>query len=362
MARRLSPEEQARLKRIEKLEKELKKILLQAFYLSLTLPQIQKALKDADELFELKNSRPILRKITSILKTQFNKFNVTLLNGIQKEFEITNDDQWKNLEKRSSKTTAQAKAFDIIRTEATKTVRSIAEQARTFTNEKKGGFTLSERVWKNFENIPKELDVIVQNAIKEGVPAESVAKNLQKYLLDDKKLFRRVLNKKTGKLEWSKAAKNYHPGQGVYRSSFKNALRLIRTEINRAYREAEWNGYQNNIKIYGYEIVLSNNTENQCDVCKRLAGSYPKWFKWTGWHPQCRCRMIAVLMPREDFAELVRLRFQGKEKEFKPKFIDKLPDQFVSYIQENSERISKAASVPYWYEDNREKINKLQLV
>jgi len=64
--------------------------------------------------------------------------------------------------------------------------------------------------------------------------------------------------------------------------------------------------------------------------------------------------MIAVLMPREDFAELVRLRFQGKEKEFKPKFIDKLPDQFVSYIQENSERIGKAASVPYWYEDNRE--------
>lgn len=356
MARRLSREEIARRKRLEQLEKELRAILLNAFMLSIRIPAIQNSIRNLMDDFSITRNRPVMLKINSILKNQFSKFQVKIINAISREFEITTTDYKKTFDKLPSKTVKEIKVLNEIKTEATKQVRDIAKESSKFISEKKGGKTISERIWKNFENIPKELETLVQNNIKEGKPAEHLAKNIKKYLIEPEKIFRRVRNTKTGKLEWTKAAQNYKPGQGVYRSSFKNAMRLARTEINRAYRQAEWNGYQNNMQVYGFEIVLSNNTENQCETCKRLAGVYPKWFKWSGWHPQCRCRMIAVQMPREDFTELVRLRFQGREKEFKPKFIEKLPDQFVSYIQENTERINKAASVPYWFEDNRQKL------
>ena len=359
MSRRLSPEELARQKRLEALEKELKKILLQSFTLSINITQVQIALRNLQEQFSIFANKQVLRKISIILKKQFSKFQLTLVNAIQKEFDITNSDQWGNLKKRYSKTVVQTEVFNFYKDKAVNESRSISAQSQEFYNEKKGGLKLSDRIWKTFENIPKEIDVMVQNHIKQGKSAHILAEELQQNLIEPNRLFRRVKNPKTGKLEWSKAAQQYKPGQGVYRSSYKNALRLARTEMNRGYRQAEWNDFQNNDQIYGYEIVLSRNTENQCEVCRKLAGVYPKWFLWTGWHPQCRCRMIPVLMPPEDWKKLIQLRLIGKESEFKPKLIKDLPPQFIEYLLENKERIGNASSYPYWFEDNLEKIQEL---
>lgn len=359
MARRLSPEEIARMKRLEALERDLKKILLQSFSMSIGIVQIQNALKSLNDQFSVLKNQLLLKKINAILKTQFSNFKITLINGIQKEFEITNSDLWQNLKKQYSKTTHEAQVFNAFKTIATDYSRDISSQSQEFYNETKGGQKLSDRIWKTFENIPKEIDVMVQNHIKEGKSADSLARELQKNLVESDRLYRRVRNSKTGKLEWSETAKSYKPGQGVYRSSYKNAMRLARTEINRGYRQAEWNGYQNNNQIYGFEIVLSNNTENQCDVCKRLSGVYPKWFMWTGWHPQCRCRMLPILMPQEDWKQLIKLRLEGKEDQFKYNFIKDLPSQFVGYLLENKERIGNAASYPYWFEDNLKELQKI---
>jgi hypothetical protein len=137
------------------------------------------------------------------------------------------------------------------------------------------------------------MEVIIQNGIKEGKSAEEIQKGLRGYLNEPDKLFRRVRNRETGELELSKAAQKYHPGQGVYRSAKANAMRLARTEITAAYRRAEWESYQNNPLIIGYEICLSNNHTTLKngkpiplkDICDELAGVYPKSFLWTGWHP-----------------------------------------------------------------------------
>ncbi len=352
MPRRLSPEEQARIKRIQDLEKDLKKILLNTFSLSFNFPEVQRAFRDANDLFSFRKNKTLLKKLVKILNANYKNFNATIINSIQKEFQITSYYLWKGLEKKYVKNKDQVKAFDTIRTDATKSARSIVEQAREFTTQKRGGLDLSKRIWKTFENIPKEIDVIIQNAIKEGKSADIAARELQKNLLEPDRLYRRVTNAKTGKLEWSKAAQEYHPGQGVYRSSYKNAMRLARTEITRASHTAEWNGYQNNPMIIGFRIVLSENTENQCEVCKRLAGVYPKWFKWTGWHPQCRCRMIPIMLSDSDWSNLLKLRFAGKENDFKPSQVINMPQPFIDYLQESSERISNAATLPYWYEDN----------
>lgn len=359
MDRRLSPEELARQKRLAQLERELKKILLQSFTLSISITQIQNAIRNLNEQFSIMSNKDLLRKISIILKKQFSKFQITLINGITKEFDITRSDQWGNLKNRYSKTTKETELFDILRNRAIEQSRTTAAQSQNFYNEVKGGLKISDRIWKTFENIPKEIDVMVQNHIKEGKSAIDLAKELERNLNDSNRLYRRVKNSKTGKLEWSQAARQYNPGQGVYRSSFKNALRLARTEINRGYRQAEWNGYQNNMQIYGYEIVTSSNTQNQCDVCRSLSGVYPKWFLWTGWHPQCRCRMIPILMPQEDWKRLIKLRLEGKEDQFKYNFIKELPHQFVGYLLENKERIGSASSYPYWFEDNLQELQKI---
>ena len=70
------------------------------------------------------------------------------------------------------------------------------------------------------------------------------------------RLYRRVRDK-GGNLRLSKAAKMYHPGQGVYRSSAKNAQRLTRTEINMAYRESEYLRWQQLDFIVGIRVMLS---------------------------------------------------------------------------------------------------------
>lgn len=46
---------------------------------------------------------------------------------------------------------------------------------------------------------------------------------------------------------------------------------------------------------------LSSN--HKSDICDDLAGSYPKDFKWTGWHPHCRCHAISLLKTHKEMAE-----------------------------------------------------------
>ena len=221
-----------------------------------------------------------------------------------------------------SKTARQQKLNDHIREQATQSVRN--KTAEAFYNEKRNGFTLSERVWNLSKNAKKEIEIILQNGIKEGKSASEISKSLKGYLNEPERLFRRVRNKETGELELSKAAQKYCPGQGVYRSAYKNAMRLARTEIKAAYHEAQWNAAQNNPLIVGWKIVLSNNHTTLIngkpvpfkDICDELVGDYPKSFKFRGWHPQCRCQCLHILAGQEEQKDLYRKIFEGKRDDW----------------------------------------------
>ncbi|MGX9985851.1 hypothetical protein [Soonwooa purpurea] len=351
--KRLSNEDVQRNIEREKTIRQLEKLIENNFLFLISLPQVKQALTKGTDDYSIFTDKNVIRKLNKYLKANRKQFEVTLLNSIQNEWDYANEKLWKGLRSKYAKTLDQVSVFEKLKTIAEKTSRNSVNSARTFYNETKGGLTISNRVWLLYEQIPKEIDVMVQNAIKEGKSADDVTKDLKKNLKEPDRLYRKVKNKKTGKLEWSKAAQEYHPGQGVYRSSFKNANRLARTEINRAYRHSQWLSIQDNPLVSGYRIVLSNNTENQCSVCKRLAGDYPKWFLWTGWHPQCRCRMVPILITEAERKELYRLTFMGKQAEFKPKLIDNLPIQLNDYLIENKDRILRAATLPYWLQDNK---------
>ncbi|MDR2139829.1 MAG: hypothetical protein LBP50_09815, partial [Tannerella sp.] len=154
-------------------------------------------------------------------------------------------------------------------------------------------FDLSGRVWNLTGNFRNEIQQLIDGGIRDGLSADSLSRRVQKYLNEPDRLFRRVRDA-DGKLTLSKAAEGYHPGRGVYRSSYKNAMRLARTEINMAYHEQAHERWRQLDFIAGFRVVLSN-AHPVYDICDELQGEYPKDFKFTGWHPQCMCHTIALI-------------------------------------------------------------------
>lgn len=229
---------------------------------------------------------------------------------------------------------------------------------QSFQARKVGGMSLAERVWKYTEQYKAQIELGLDVGLGEGRSAQQLSRDLRQNLQDPNRLFRRVRDKR-GNLQLSKAAKAFHPGQGVYRSSYKNAMRLTRSEINMAYREADHLRWQQLDFVVGFEVHRSNHEPKcKCVLCERLVGKYPKWFKFKGWHPQCLCYATAILMDEDDFdkQELSDLKSALKGTEYRKlsakNEVTELPDGFKDWVAENETKQANWASTPYFIKDN----------
>lgn len=165
------------------------------------------------------------------------------------------------------------------------------------------------------------------------------------------RLFRRVRNEH-GQLVLSQRAKAYHPGRGVYRSSYKNARRLAATETNIAYITADYERWKQLDFVVGIEIRLSGNHPAR-DICDDLKGRYPKDFKFTGWHPHCRCHVVSILKTEEELDEDTLRILAGKPLGGKSvNRVDDVPQGFKEWLKDNEERAKYLSSVPYFIKDN----------
>ncbi|WP_392436455.1 hypothetical protein ACF3N7_05335 [Cruoricaptor ignavus] len=346
-----------RLRRQEELVRQIYQNILEFYRVAIFLPQVQKAISAGDDEYRISGDKIVRAYLEKTLKDFNRRMEVAFVNAISEQWEFARLDHWEKLKALYGKDEKVLQQIDGLRKRAEKYHTDRSKEARDYYLQKRNGLSLSDRVWNFSRQMPTEIDIIVQNAIKSGKSARETAGELKYYLNEPDKLFRRVRNPKTGELEWSKAAKDYHTGRGVYRSSYKNAMRLARTETNIAYRYAEWQSFQNNFMIKGFEIRLSNSG-NSCPVCEELAGIYPKWFLWTGWHPQCMCHMIPVQISREDLMERFRLRREGRLEEWRPSYYEELPEHFTEYLSNNSVRITSAEKLPYWLEDNWERLKE----
>lgn len=215
-----------------------------------------------------------------------------------------------------------------------------------------GGVTLSDRVWKYTNQFKNEIELAVSVGIGEGRSAAEVSRDVRQYLQQPDKLFRRVRNK-YGELVLSKAAKAYHPGQGVYRSSYKNALRLTRTEINMSFHNADYERWNTLDFIGGYRVVLSK-AHPEYDICDELQGEYPKTFAFWGWHVQCMCHTEPILSPQKEFVSNLVKQLKGEDiTGYVPSNqITQMPPNFKQWAFDNQERIKKAKSMPYFIDKN----------
>lgn len=232
-----------------------------------------------------------------------------------------------------------------------------------FLQRKAQGLNLSDRVWRYTTAFKREIELGLDLGIRTGESADQMSRSLRQYLQHPDKLFRRVRDKH-GNLKLSKAARDYHPGRGVYRSSYKNARRLACTETNIAYRTSDHLRWQQMEFVVGIEIKLSNNhTLNGVpltDICDTLAGRYPKDFKFTGWHPHCRCHVVTVLKTEEEMAEDTQRILAGEHpKKGSVNAVRDVPDAFKGWVEEHSDRIEMGGNLPYFVKDNRKRVDNI---
>ena len=196
-------------------------------------------------------------------------------------------------------------------------------------------------------------------SIGQGESASAISRKVRQYLNNPDKLFRRIKDEE-GNLKLSKAAKAYHPGQGVYRSSAKNSMRLARSEPNIAYRTSDFERWSQMDFVLGVEINLSRS-HPEYDICDILAGRYPKGFVFKGWHPQCFCFATPILADIDELDKIEEAMEAGKPYH-SPNEVTDMPKNFKEWAAENKERIEKAqkrGTLPYFIKDNKKTVERI---
>ena len=271
--------------------------------------------------------------------------------NITTEINKQSKESWKYAEKKNQKLLEQTmKKFGMKQLDLRKYKKSNLEALAAFQNRKESGLNLSDRVWNYTNQFKKEIEMGIDLGLREGKSAVQIARDVKQYLKYPDKLFRKVKDVH-GNLGLSKAAEAFHPGQGVYRSSMKNAMRLARTENNMAYHAANYEKYNDFDFVIGIEVRLSNNPLH-CPFCAAMAGKYPKDFKFVGWHPHCRCTTIPILKPDEEMEadnDLIALGQKPVPSKFE---VLDLPETYKDYVFNNKDKLEGMSQKPYWYRDN----------
>lgn len=302
---------------------------------------------------------PITRKrIDDLLSGLKSKMEAIVMNGIKAEWTLANDKNNIIVSK------VFGRHVDKLTPEQQKKYFSTNDNAmKAFQQRKVRGLNLSDRVWRYTEQFKEEIEMGLDIGIRSGRSANEMSRDLRQYLKHPDKLFRRVRDEH-GQLHLSKNAKAFHPGQGVYRSSYKNARRLASTETNIAYRTSDQLRWQQMDFVVGIEIHLSNNhTLNGKpfrDICDELAGSYPKNFKFTGWHPHCRCFATSILKTQKEMDEDTQKILKGEPiTNDSENTVKDVPEAFKDWILNNKGRIETAVSMPYFISDNQDIVDNI---
>jgi len=309
---------------------------------------------NTDKAFSFADYPATKKRVDELMKEVHDNLQSAVVNGIDGAWKIANDKEDEFCKAVfSGRTLTQAQKMRYF---------NHSDKAReAFALRKSDGLSLSDRVWRYTNQFKQEIEMGLDIGIGEGRSAADMARDLKRYLREPDKLFRRVRDKR-GNLQLSKNAAAYHPGAGVYRSSYKNALRLTRTETNMAYRTADQMRYQSLDFVVGIEIHTSNN-HPVTDICDELKGKYPKNFKFVGWHPQCRCYVTSILKTEKEINADTDKLLAGKPVNGKSiNEVKDMPLNFKSWVGKNKERIKAAEKrdkLPYFIKDNRDIVESL---
>lgn len=353
---RLNKWEKAHLRNIATYERQIDQVFQSAAREAAMLASAAGKIKP-DKPFSFTDYPATRKRLEKLLSGLKSGITAVIINGINTEWQLSNRKN-DELVKTSIGRYWTGKRGAIHKIRNSKRYFNKNDDARqSFQNRCISGLNLSDRVWRYTEQFKSEIEMGIDIGLRDGLSAEELSRDLRQYLRYPDKLFRRVRDEH-GVLHLSKAAKAFHPGHGVYRSSYKNARRLAATETNMAYRTADYVRWQQLDFVVGIEIRLSNNhTLNGVpfeDICDFLQGRYPKDFKFTGWHPHCRCHTVTILKTEEEMAEDNRRIMNGDgTTNDSVNSVRELPKAFTDWAEQNEERAKQGRSLPYFIRDNK---------
>lgn len=268
---------------------------------------------DGDGEFSFADYPRTSKKVDALLDYYSNNMQALVYSGIS--------DEWKN-----SNTLQDLLAKRVIKTftrkigEAKQKTYYEHDNAakKAFIERKVKGLNLSERIWNQRDDVKEALEKCLSTGIEKGMSAVKLSKKVSKYLNDYPSLAKDY-KKKFGKAVTIQNCE--------YRS-----VRLARNEINMAYRSAEQERWAKMDYIKGKEIKTTNNLSHKPDMCDLLAGVYPNNFSWTGWHVNCMCYAIPIIMSEEEY-------WSGKQP------TKTMPKNFTNWVKDNKDKVNKSSYI-----------------
>lgn len=331
------------VKYLNKILKRLKNLTVSTYYRAL---EYLRDTIEAGASFNWNENPTAQKKVDKLLDILEGKINVTIANGVSTWYQEGLDEAVNAVTKELRGKGINARTRDIknLKAAATTARRTEAMAGHARTVSYRGGAinNLSNRVWSFKDNAKNEIEAIIQKTIQDGKGVHSAKSYVKEFLNTDGKGQMKVR------------------GRGVYRTVLKNCERLMRTEINAAYRSAEVDSYQAMDVVLGYKINLSGNhtttTANGAvvkisDICDECTGDYPKNFIWFGWHPNCRCYITPITMSPSQFGKYQEAEDEGRAAEYLDSIMIKTyPDGFINYFRTHGAQFRKKP--PQWLKDN----------
>lgn len=263
---------------------------------------------DGSDEFSFSNYPKTERRVKSLLNYYSSNMQTLVYSGISNEWESSNTLQ-DLLVRRVIK--SYSRRIGQKRVKAYYEKNNAAKEA--FKNRTIKGMNLSQRIWNQREDVKKSLERALATGIEKGMSAVKLSKRVSKYLND-----------------YPSLAKDYKKkyGKAIDVSGCEyRSVRLARNEINMAYRTAEQERWRRFDFVKGIEIRTSGSHPKE-DMCDELAGKYPNGFPWSGWHVNCMCYAIPIIMSEEEY-------WGGKQP------TNTMPGNFKKWVGKNKDKIKK---------------------
>lgn len=347
---------------------------------------------DPNKIFNFADYPQTKYRIDKMVSMMTSQIQATIVNGVTaewKESNFKNDQLAQDIlgyKKQPDQVGAQLDMFAQLTAKENKAIadkyfNNHQDALQAFIQRKDSGLGLSQRVWNITQQFKQELELGLDNGIRNGHSAAQMSRDLKQYLNEPDRVYKRfhqylkddqgnpVLNKSgnkipitqlrrryidpaTGKETWKVETPPYKPGRGIYRSSRANAMRLSRTENNMAYKTADHHRIQDLDFVVGIKIGLSGS-HKIIDICDELKGDYPKDFKFGGWHPQCMCPVTFILKTKDELKSDTQKILDGQETDCESQnLVKEAPPQFHKWTVANTDRIANGQSIPYFVRDN----------
>lgn len=125
-------------------------------------------------------------------------------------------------------------------------------------------------------------------------------------------------------------------------------------KINNHFRISDQNRWNKQPFVVGFEVIRSNNPNNECSICKYMAGKYPKSFRFVGWCNSCKCHIISILATEEERDKIQEVILNGEDLSmFKSvNEIKTIPINAIAYIRDNYNYVNNLE----WFKINEELI------